>query len=90
LGGGEEEGGCHALSLGRRVSKEQAPQAFKIKVLVLQNVGKYRGADKSLARPGRKKARKHVRDKRDFNNIEPRALSSSFFFHPVRQDAEGN
>ena len=28
------------------------------------------GADKSLARPGRKQARKHVRDVRDFNNIE--------------------
>jgi len=28
------------------------------------------GADKSLARPGRKEARKHVRDARDFNNIE--------------------
>ena len=26
----------------------------------------YRGADKSLARPGRKQARKHVRDARDF------------------------
>ena len=28
----------------------------------------YRGADKSLARPGRKQARKYVRDARDFNN----------------------
>ena len=35
---------------------------------------KYRGADKSLARPGRKQARKHVRDTRDFNNIETRAV----------------
>jgi len=35
---------------------------------------KYRGADKSLARPGRKQARKHVRDARDFNNIETRAV----------------
>ena len=26
-------------------------------------------ADKSLARPGREQARKHVRDARDFNNI---------------------
>ena len=33
----------------------------------------YRGADKSLARPGRKQARKHVRDARDFN-IETRAV----------------
>jgi len=30
----------------------------------------HRGADKSLARPGRKRARKHVRDQRDFNNID--------------------
>jgi len=35
---------------------------------------KYQGADKSLARPGRKQARKHVRDARDFNNIETRAV----------------
>ena len=32
------------------------------------------GADKSLARPGRKQARKHVRDVRDFNNIETRVV----------------
>ena len=34
----------------------------------------YRSAEKSLARPGRKQARKHVRDARDFNNIETRAI----------------
>jgi len=34
----------------------------------------YRGADKSLARPGRKQARKDIRDARDFNNIEKRAV----------------
>ena len=39
----------------------------------------YRGADKSLARPGRKQARKHVRDARDFNNIETRAVIQFFF-----------
>jgi len=39
----------------------------------------YRGADKSLARPGRKQARKHVRDARDFNNIETRAVIKLFF-----------
>ena len=32
----------------------------------------YRGADKSLAKPGRKQARKHVRGVRDFNKIEKR------------------
>ena len=34
---------------------------------------------KSLARPGRKQAWKHVRDKRDFNNIETRAVIKFFF-----------
>ena len=48
----------------------------------------YRGADKSLARPGRKQARKHVRDARDFNNIEMRAVTK--FSFPARQEAEGN
>jgi len=38
-------------------------------------MGYTRGADNSLARPGRKQARKNVRDKRDFNNIEMRAVS---------------
>jgi len=47
----------------------------------------YRGADKSLARPGRKQARKHVRDARDFNNIETRDVITFFF---ARQGAEGN
>jgi len=37
------------------------------------------GAGKSLARPGRKEARKHVRDARDFNNIETRAVKFFFF-----------
>jgi len=49
----------------------------------------YRGADKSLARPGRKQSRKHVRDVRDFNHIEMRA-AIKFFFFPARQGAEGN
>ena len=40
----------------------------------------YQGADKSLARPGRKQTRKHVRDARDFNNIERRAVIKFFFF----------
>ena len=37
------------------------------------------GIDKSLARPGRKQARKHVRDARDFNNIETRAVIEFLF-----------
>jgi len=39
---------------------------------------RYRVADRSLARPGRKQARKHVRDARDFN-IETRAVIKSLF-----------
>ena len=51
------------------------------------NVILYRRADKSLVRPGRKEARKHVRNTRDFNNIETRAVIKFFF---ARQGAEGN
>jgi len=47
------------------------------------------GADKSLARPGRKQARNYVRDARDFNNIETRDVIK-FFFPPARQGAERN
>jgi len=39
----------------------------------------YRGADKSLARPGRKQARKNVRYERDFNNLETRTVIKFFF-----------
>jgi len=42
----------------------------------------YWGADKSLARPGRKQARKHVRDACDFNNIKTRAVIK--FFPPCK------
>jgi len=41
----------------------------------------YRGDDKSLARPGTKRARKHVKDARDFNNIETRAVIEFFIFY---------
>jgi len=40
----------------------------------------YRDGDKSLARPGTKQARKNVKDVRDFNNIETRAVIKFFFF----------
>jgi len=49
---------------------------------------KYRGVDKSLARPGRKQARKHVRDARDFNNIETRAAIKYFFLYAYRAVVE--
>jgi len=47
--------------------------------VILLSCALYRGADKSLARPGRKQARKHVRDARHFNNIETRAVIKFFF-----------
>ena len=43
------------------------------------DVIKYRGADKSLARPGRKQAPKHVGKARDFNKIEMRAVIKFLF-----------
>ena len=39
----------------------------------------YLSAGKSLARPGKKQARKHARDARDFNNIEKRAVIKFVF-----------
>ena len=59
------------------------------RIILYGSACNYRGADKSLARPGRKQARKHVRDARDFNNIETRAAIKCFF-PPARQGAEGN
>jgi len=47
--------------------------------LLLAVLTLYRGGDKSLARPGRKQARKHVRDARDCNDIETRAVIKFFF-----------
>jgi len=41
----------------------------------------FQGADKSLARPGKKKAQTHVGDVCDFNNIETRAVIKFFFLH---------
>ena len=46
-------------------------QESKIKGDVYKTV--YCGADKSLVRLGRKQARNHIRDARDFNNIETRS-----------------
>jgi len=39
----------------------------------------YRGADKSLGRPGRKQAQKHVSNARSFNNIETLAVIKVYF-----------
>ena len=45
----------------------------------------YWGADKSLAQPGRKQDRKHVRNACDFNNIETRAVIKFFFCCKARR-----
>ena len=69
------------------LSKPLSPEREKTRTLSLLLILMYRGADKSLARPGRKQARKHVRDARDFNNIKKRPVN---FFFSARQGAEGN
>ena len=51
----------------------------------LKNASSILGADKSLARPGRKQAEKHITYARDFIIIETKVF---FFFS--RQDAEEN
>jgi len=45
----------------------------------------YRGADKTLARPGRKQAQKHIRDALDFNHIETRAVIKFLFCKASRR-----
>ena len=52
------------------------PPTEFVKVCTTPEIGIlfYRSAEKSLARPGMKQARKHIRDARDFNNIETRAV----------------
>jgi len=45
----------------------------------------YQGADKSLARPGRKQARKHVTDEHHFNNIGTRAVIKFFLSSRARR-----
>ena len=49
------------------------------KIQICFSVTLYRCADKSLGRPGRKQARKNVRDARDFNDIETRGAIKFFF-----------
>ena len=54
-------------------------ECFKTFIIVIIIISSSSSADKSLARPGKKKARKHVRDARDFNNIETRAVIKFLF-----------
>jgi len=54
-----------------RLFSQPANNCWKVTVL--------RVTDKSLARPGMKQAQKHVRDARDFNNIDTRAIIKFLF-----------
>ena len=47
----------------------------------------YHGADKSLARPGRKQAWKHIRRRARFQQHRDASCHQGFFF-PVRQSAK--
>ena len=62
----------------------------KLVLLVGFIIRSYRRADKFLARPGRKEARKHVRDVQDSNNIEMLGVIKFFFIFCARQGAEEN
>jgi len=53
-------------------------QSHKINSLLTKHAV-YWSADKFLARPGRKQVWKHVRDARDFNNIDTQAVINFFF-----------
>ena len=56
-------------------------------ILVLPHMLLYRGVDKSLARPGRKQARKHVKEARFQRHRDASCRQVSL---SARQDAEGN
>ena len=51
----------------------------KVSIRVDKVVANAGGADKSLARPGRKQAWKQVREACDFNNIKTQAVIKFFF-----------
>jgi len=71
----------HAASL---LKKQDCLRSFEAISHAYSGVA-YRGADKSLALPGRKQARKHARDARDFSNIETRVVIK--FFSPLQGKA---
>ena len=82
----KEHGVLRVKSVSHHRPGEKAPpRAYTIMETVVSAMQKlyteqltYRGADKSLARPVRKRARKHVRDARDFDNIKTRAVIKFF------------
>ena len=73
------------LSLKTRIRKLILTDVVTSHTVLTKVLIMYRGADKSLARPGRKKARKHVRDAREFNNIETQAVIKFFFSCKARR-----
>jgi len=80
----------HHKSLRTSHDKSLRLLTFMMEESVAQHLRslRYRGADKFLEQPGRKQVRKHIRDARDFNSIETRAIIKLYF--PARQGAEGN
>jgi len=71
-------GGLSSFGLrayGRTSPVPHTASVFRVEVILL--FCKYRGADKSLARQGRKQARKYVKDARAFNSIETRSVIKS-------------
>jgi len=69
----------HQVDCPRRSCLQQILYQSRWKAVEFWDKCFCQGADKSLARPGRKQARKHVWDARDFNNIETRAVIEFFF-----------
>jgi len=77
----DEPEGKGKLWRPKRRWKQNTNFLSKILILLFCTVwSNTRRVDKSLARPGRKQARKNVKDARDFNNIETRAVIKFFFF----------
>ena len=69
--------------------KKHGVDKFDFQVTVHRNKFLYRRSDKSLARPGRKQARKRVTDERDFE--QHRDASCHQIPLPLaKQDAKGN
>jgi len=69
---------CHTLQAEKQMTNF-IESYFFMEVTSYNMADLYLGTDKSLARPGRKQARKHVRDARYFNNIEKRPVIKFVF-----------
>jgi len=68
---------------GRIITKRLIPLSHGTVILASMrtvDLRNYRAADTFLAQQGRKQTRKHVRDARNFNSIETRAVIEFFYF----------